>query len=176
MATLRLARSLIERALIAISLLLMVTLAVLVVVAVAFRYGGASLTWYDEIASILLVWITYYGAALAALRRAHLGFPLLVAALPPILRVPLLLVTEALVILFFALVAFFGWRAIGFLAGDYLISIPWISVGLTLSALPIGAVLFIAAELLTLPDRLAEALKDTPAVEGEQQALEGGPR
>ena len=31
-----------------------------------YRKAGASLTWYDEIASILLAWVTYYGAALAA--------------------------------------------------------------------------------------------------------------
>ena len=48
----------------------MVTLAVEVTVGVAFRYVGHSLVWYDELASILLAWVTYYGAALATLKRA----------------------------------------------------------------------------------------------------------
>ena len=59
-------------------LFLMAALAVVVVMAVAFRKAGASLVWYDEVASILLAWLTYYGAALAALHRAHIGVPTLV--------------------------------------------------------------------------------------------------
>ena len=57
---------------------LMVALAVVVVLGVVFRRLGAALVWYDEIASILLAWLTFYGAALAALHRAHIGFPKLV--------------------------------------------------------------------------------------------------
>jgi TRAP-type C4-dicarboxylate transport system permease small subunit len=175
MAALRLARLTFERLLILICLVLMASLAVLVVAAVAYRWAGASLAWYDEVASILLAWITYYGAALAALRRAHLGFPNLVAALPPVIRVPLLIATEALIIFFFALVAWFGWRAIELLRGDHLISLPWVPVELVQSVIPIGAVLFILAELLTLPDKFREALAGKPVVEGEH-ALAGPPR
>ena len=58
-------------------LVLLASLAVVVVVGVGFRKAGAALVWYDEVASILLAWLTYYGAALAALRRAHIGVPTL---------------------------------------------------------------------------------------------------
>ena len=61
----------------------MVALAVEVTMGVAFRYTGNALVWYDEVASILLAWVTYYGAALAALKRAHIGVPELVHMLPP---------------------------------------------------------------------------------------------
>lgn len=172
MAVLGVARSVLERLLIAVCLILMASLAVLVVAAVAFRWGGASLTWYDEIASILLAWITYYGAALAALRRAHLGFPNLVALLPPAIRVPLVIATEAAVIFFFTLVAWFGWRAIDLLRGDHLISLPWIGVEIVMSVIPIGAVLFILAELTTIPERLREASAGRPVVEGEHALVE----
>jgi TRAP-type C4-dicarboxylate transport system permease small subunit len=171
MAALRMAGALFERLLIAVCLVLMVALATLVVAAVAWRWAGASLSWYDEIASILLAWITYYGAALAALRRAHLGFPNLVVALPPAIRVPLLVVTEAAVIGFFVLVAWFGWRAMTLLAGDTLISLPWIGVEYALSVIPIGAALFVVAECMTLPDRFREARAGRPVIEGEH-ALE----
>jgi hypothetical protein len=53
---------------------LMVSLTTLVIVAVIYRKAGASLSFYDEVASVVLAWITYYGAALAALRRKHIGF------------------------------------------------------------------------------------------------------
>ncbi len=73
-------RQVLERLLEGVCMLLMVGLAVVVMLAVAYRYGGASLVWYDEVAAIMLVWLTYYGAALAALRRAHLGFPGIVSS------------------------------------------------------------------------------------------------
>ena len=64
----------------------MVALALVVVLGVVFRRLGAALVWYDEVASILLAWLTFYGAALAALHRAHIGFPKLVDGLGPRLR------------------------------------------------------------------------------------------
>ena len=72
-----------EQLLEAIVLVLMIALTVLVIVGAAFRYLGNALTWYDETASIGLVWLTYFGSALAALRGAHIGVPGLVNAMPP---------------------------------------------------------------------------------------------
>ena len=46
-------------------------LAVVVVLGVGFRKFGAALVWYDEVASVLLAWLTYYGAALAATPAAR---------------------------------------------------------------------------------------------------------
>ena len=64
----------------------MVALTAVVVYAVVSRKLGASLSWYDEIAAIQLAWITYYGAALAALRRKHIGFDGVLLSLPPSAR------------------------------------------------------------------------------------------
>src|SRR3546814_4936316 len=55
-------------------IILMVALTVVVIVGVCYRIAGNSLSWYDEVASVQLAWITYYGAALAALKRRHIGF------------------------------------------------------------------------------------------------------
>ena len=57
-------RSVFERILEITVIILMCALALLVVVAVGFRKAGAALAWYDEIASVLLAWLTYYGACL----------------------------------------------------------------------------------------------------------------
>ncbi|MEZ5593738.1 MAG: TRAP transporter small permease subunit [Gammaproteobacteria bacterium] len=157
MSALHAVRMLFQRLLETICVLLMVGLAVVVVLAVGFRYMGSSLSWYDEVAAIMLAWLTYYGAALAALRRAHLGFPNLVSSLPPLLRVPLLLISEALVFTFFGLLAWFGWQVIVILQGDTLTSLPWVSISFTQSVIPIGAVLFMIAEAITLPEQLREA-------------------
>lgn len=130
----------------------MVALAVVVVLGVAFRRLGAALVWYDEVASILLAWLTFYGAALAALHRAHIGFPKLVDGLAPHLRRPLILVGEVFVLAFFAVVAWAGWRVFGILGGDTLVSLPWVPQRLAQSVVPIGAILFIIAQLTTLPE------------------------
>jgi len=122
-----------------------------VIVAVIFRKAGASLSWYDEIASILLAWITYYGSALAALRRGHIGFDGVLLALPLKWRAVAVIIAEILVISFFAIMAWAGWRILDVLEGNTLVSLTWVPVQVTQSVIPIGAVLFIIAELLSIP-------------------------
>jgi TRAP-type C4-dicarboxylate transport system permease small subunit len=159
-----------ERALEAMLMALMSTLAILVIAAVALRAANAPLTWYDEVAGVLLAWITYYGAALAALKRAHLGFPNLVAALPPAIRVPITLLASLIVIAFFLVAAWFGLQVVILLQGDYLTSLRWVPISFTQSVVPVGAILFVIAELLVLPDRLREAA--TGAAPAEQHVPE----
>lgn len=146
-----------ERLLEAIVIVLMITLAAEVTIGVIYRTLGYSLAWYDEIASVLLAWLTYYGAALAALKRAHIGVPGLVQALPRRLRLPLVLVAETLVFGFFLLLAWVGLQVMDMLATDFLISLPDVSSDYTQSVIPIGAVLFIVAEALNLPETLRSA-------------------
>jgi TRAP-type C4-dicarboxylate transport system permease small subunit len=146
-----------ERTLEWIVIALMVVLAAEVTAGVVFRYVGYSLVWYDEVATILLAWVTYYGAALGALKRAHIGVPELVAMLGPSLRVPAALLAEAFVFAFFVILAWIGYSVLDVLAGDTLVSLPWVSVAVAQSVIPISAVLFIVAEGLALPDALREA-------------------
>lgn len=124
-----------------------VALALLVVVGVASRKAGYSLVWYDEVAAILLAWVTYYGAALAALHRAHLGLPNLVRRAPRPARLVLGVLREGAIIGFFALAAWMGVDLMAALGGTFLVSLPWLPSQIVYSAIPIGAVLFIVAEL-----------------------------
>ena len=140
-------------------IVLMVALAVEVTAGVVFRYTGYALAWYDEIASVLLAWVTYYGAALGALKRAHIGVPELVAKLSPPLRVPVRLFAKVCTIAFFSVLAWVGYTVLEVLVYDTLVSLPEVSVAWTQSVIPVSSVLFIAAELFTLPDDLAEARK-----------------
>jgi TRAP-type C4-dicarboxylate transport system permease small subunit len=145
-----------ERLLEVVVLLLMALLALVVVGGVLFRKFGAPLVWYDEVASILLAWLTYYGACLAALRRAHIAYPGFVESIRPSRRWPLIVVREIVVIGFFAVAAWAGWKVVMVLDGYYLTSLPWFPRQFTESVIPITAVLFIAAELLTVPDMIHE--------------------
>lgn len=162
-------RNLFERALEAIVIVLMTALTALVIAGFFFRYIGYALSWYDELASIGLVWLTYYGSALAALKGAHIGVPGLVNAMPPYLRVIATVIAEAFVFLFFAVLAWTGIQVLSVLGGDSMVSLPWVPLRLTQSVIPIGAILFILAEILRLPKLMQDArgggFKDTEELE-----------
>lgn len=154
-----------ERFLEALVILLMAALALEVTVGVVFRTLGRALVWYDEIASVLLAWLTYYGAALAALKRAHIGFPGLLRSLEPRWRLPLTLLAEACVFGFFGLLAWVGYQVLEVLATDYLVSLPAVSVKYTQSVIPVSALLFMIAEALVLPELIREARGMQPAAD-----------
>lgn len=142
---------------------LMVALTAIVVIAVIYRKFDASLSWYDEVASVVLSWITYYGGALAVLKRKHIGFDSVLLAFPMPLRMYLAIFAEIVFIAFFALLAWAGWQVVQILEGDSLVSLRWVPVQFTQSVIPIGAALFILCELLALPAylRMVAAGKST---------------
>jgi TRAP-type C4-dicarboxylate transport system permease small subunit len=140
-----------------ISGILIVGLTAVVVYSVVWRYvGGSSPRWYDEVAAIMLVWLTYYAGALAALKRGHIGVDGVLLMLPQTWRMAAAVLTEILVIAFFALLAWTGFVVLQILGGMSLVSLRWISVQFTQSVIPIGAILFIIAQLLSMPRHLAK--------------------
>ena len=140
-----------------ITALIVAALTVLIVLGTAYRYMGAALSWYDEVASIGLVWMTYFGSALAALKGAHIGFPGLVNAMPPRWRVPATIFAEACVFFFFGLLAYAGWQVLMILEGMTLVSLPRVPVQLTQAIIPLGAILFMLAEAMRLPEVMRDA-------------------
>ncbi len=141
----------------AIVVVLMVAIAIEVTIGVIYRAIGQSLSWYDEVAVILLAWLTFYGSALAALKRAHIGFPGIVNSLQPRVRLPVVILGKVIVIAFIGLVGWIGFSVLEVLATDYLVSLPAVSVAWTQSVIPISCAMFIVAELLNLPDTLRAA-------------------
>jgi TRAP-type transport system small permease protein len=146
-----------ERLLEWIVIALMVMLSIEVTAGVFFRTIGLSLAWYDEVASVMLAWLTFYGSALASLKRAHIGFPGLVRALPPGWQVAFVLLAQVLVIGFFALLGWMGYRILEILETDHLVSLPWVTIAWTQSVIPVSAVLIIVAEVVNIPQMVREA-------------------
>jgi TRAP-type C4-dicarboxylate transport system permease small subunit len=140
-----------EKILEAITMTLMLALASIVVVGVIYRWAGHSLVWYDEVAAIGLCWLTYYGAALGALKRSHIGIPSIIVAIKPPYRMPFVVFGEIIVIGFFAAIAYLGVVVLDALRDDTLVSLTWVQLKFTQSVIPIGAVLYIIAELLNFP-------------------------
>lgn len=137
-----------------VTILLMVALTFVVAISVVYRLMGRSFSWYDEVAVVGLAWITYYGAALAALRRRHIGFDSVLLSLPKPARLAAAIFAEAVVLAFFLLLAWAGMRVLSVLGGETLVSLDWVPVRLTQSVIPVGAVLFIAGQILSMPDYL----------------------
>ena len=143
---------------------LMIVLFAEVTLGVVFRALGRSLIWYDEIASVLLAWLTFYGAALASVKRAHIGCPELVDALPWRARRALNIVAEVLVIAFFVLLGGVGAWIMPVLATDALVSLPEVPMSIVQSVIPISAALIVLAELIHLADLVRRA--EPPATAG----------
>jgi TRAP-type transport system small permease protein len=154
-----------ERALESVCIGLMAALAVEVTAGVVFRYSGHSLVWYDEVATILLAWVTFYGSALAVLKHAHMGVPEVVAMLPPGPRIAAAVLAQLCTLSFFVLLAWLSYTVLDVLAADRLVSLPAISVAYAYSAIPIGAVLFVVAQLLVFPEVLRKARHGAAATE-----------
>ena len=150
---------------------LMIILAVEVAVGVAFRTFGQSLAWYDEVASVLLAWLTFYGAALASVKRAHIGCPELVEKMPWRARRIANIVAQLLVIAFFLLLGGVGVWVLPVLATDSMVSLPWIPISVVQSVIPLSAALIVVAEFTHLADLVVA--RKPPAAAGGLPLSEG---
>jgi TRAP-type C4-dicarboxylate transport system permease small subunit len=142
---------------------LMVLLALEVTIGIVFRVGGRSLVWYDEMASVMLAWLTFYGSALASVMRGHIACPEVVNQLPDGARRTVNAFAQVLVILFFLLLGYVGLTIMPMLAGDTLVSLP-IPMNLVQSVIPISAALIVVAEFTHLIDMLGRPA--APAAHG----------
>lgn len=131
---------------------LVVTLAVEVTLGIVFRMSGHSLVWYDEVASVLLAWLTFYGSALASVKRAHIGCPEVVDQFPPAVKQAVSIFGQILVILFFALLGWVGLTIMPALQGDAMVSLPWVPMNFVQSVIPISSALILVAEIMFLID------------------------
>lgn len=136
--------------------MLMVILAVEVTVGVVFRTLGQALSWYDELASVLLAWLTFYGSALASVRRSHIGCPEVVEQMPWNARRALGIFAQLLVIGFFGLLGWVGAEILPVLHGESMVSLDWVPMSVVQSVIPVSSALIVVAEITHLIDLLLE--------------------
>ena len=140
--------------------ILIAALTATVVAGVIYRKMEWTLEWYDEVASVILAWLTYYGAALVALRRGHISVPGLVRVLPKPGRIAALICSEIIVIGFFAILGWQGYQVLDLLGTMGMTSLPRVPIQFTQSVIPIGATIFILAELLSFKQAWQQATDD----------------
>jgi len=130
---------------------LLAALAVLVCLGVFFRYVlNSSLVWYDEFASYMLVWLTFYGAVVADYHRRHINFDLLVNKLAPATRRAVDVVGELAVLGFQFVLCYYGWVLMGKMGDETAISLPWVKVSWISSVLPIAGALLLVISVARL--------------------------
>ncbi|MGQ0749551.1 MAG: TRAP transporter small permease [Betaproteobacteria bacterium] len=133
------------------AILLLAALTTLVCAGVFFRYVlNASLVWYDEFASYMLVWLTFYGSIVAQYHGRHINFELLVDKLKPAARRVADIVSELAVLGFQFVLFWYGWILTERMGDETAISLPWVKVTWINSVLPItgGIMLLISATRL----------------------------
>ena len=120
------------------AIFLLAAMVVLVCLGVFFRYVlNSSLTWYDEFASYLLVWLTFYGSVVADYHRRHIGFELLVDKLGKLQRRVVDGIAEIAVLGFQFVLFYYGWVLTERMADETAIALPWVKVSWINSVLPI---------------------------------------
>jgi len=130
---------------------LLAGLVVVVCLGVFFRYVlNASLVWYDEFASYLLVWLTFFGAVVADYHRRHIGFELVVDKLAPPTRRVVDLLAELAVLGFQFVLFYYGWVLTQKMGDETAISLPWVKVSWVSSVLPITGGLMLLISLTRL--------------------------
>ena len=129
---------------------LVIGLALEVTLGIVFRAIGKSLSWYDEVASVMLAWLTFYGSALASVKRAHISCPEVVEQAPPRARRAIAIVAQTLVIAFFVLLGWIGASILPIIASETLVSVPAVSMAVVQSVIPVSCVLIVIAEVLHL--------------------------
>lgn len=128
---------------------LLVAMTLVVFLQVFFRYiMNAPLSWPEETARIMIVWLSFVGGYMAMREDKHLGFGLLVEKLPARLQEIVGVLARASVVAFLLVVV---WQGYGFTRDNVEIPMPYtdVSTGLWVySVFPIGGGLMLLQSLL----------------------------
>jgi tripartite ATP-independent transporter DctM subunit len=127
---------------------------------VVSRYAfGRPLTWTDELASILFLWLAMFGAVIALRRGEHMRLTTFVNLLRPQWRAWVDTVSAMIVILYVLLILFPSYE---YITGQWLISTPALELHDTfrVASIGIGVVLMMAIALV----RLAESARPVHVV------------
>jgi TRAP-type C4-dicarboxylate transport system permease small subunit len=135
------------------AVLLLVLMVAVVCLGVFFRYVlNASLVWYDEFASYLLVWLTFYGAVVASYRKRHIGFEVVVGRFEPKTRRIIDFISECFVLSFQIVLFGYGWLLVRKMGDESAVSLTWVKMGWVYSVLPIAGGLMLVISLMRLVD------------------------
>ncbi len=130
---------------------LLVVMVMLVTAGVFYRYVlNAALVWYDEFASYLLVWLTFYGAVLATQRGVHIEFDELVRRLAPGPRRWMEAFSGLCTLAFHLILLMYGIVLMRSMEAETAISLPGVMMAWVYSALPMSGALLLVFTLVRM--------------------------
>lgn len=121
---------------------LLIAIALLIAVAVVFRYGlGAPILYSYELASLLFVWLVFLSLAGGAAQAAHLGADVLTPYLGPNALRVLHILAHACSLAVLAYISWYAWV----LAGRTRVEMPTLGLSMAwmYAAVPAGCALYI---------------------------------
>ncbi|MDH5539114.1 MAG: TRAP transporter small permease [Rhizobacter sp.] len=102
---------------------------------------GSGSSWPEPIAIMLMVIFSFFGGAAAYRAGAHIAVQMLTAQLPPPLRRGAALLSDAVMLAVCGFIVVWGTHLCIGTWGQSLDTLPWLPVGLTYAALPVGSLL-----------------------------------
>lgn len=133
------------------AVILLVLMVAVVSLGVFFRYVlNAALVWYDEFASYLLVWLTFYGAVVASYRQRHIRFELVVDRFEAGTRRLIDIIGECFVLGFQFVLFYYGWLLTEKMGDETAVSLVWVKMSWVYSVLPITGGLMLLISLVRL--------------------------
>jgi len=70
------------------------------------------LTWTEEVARYLFVWLVFFGASAAIRNRSHVAVEFFLPLYPPAVRKIVSLASSLLILLFLGVVMYWGWKEV----------------------------------------------------------------
>jgi len=127
-------------------------MSLIIPVGVFMRYFvGVGAQWPEPIAILLMMIFTFIGAAAAYRSGGHIAVTMLVDRLPQAAQAVALRVVDLLMVVVCLFVAGYGTRLVMNTMGQSIAELPWLPVGVTYLAIPLGAL----ATLLFVLERIA---------------------
>lgn len=123
-----------------LGIVLMLAMAVVVTLAVVFRYLlNAPFSWAGEVSVYLLIWVSFIGGSLGLKYRSQAAVTILLDYLPARVQKILLIIGHVLILLFFALMLYYSYQwvlspGVAFQKSSALLMPMWIPF----SAVPVG--------------------------------------
>ncbi len=152
--------------------ILMLAMLGVVLLGVFFRYLlGSSLSWYDEFAGYILVWLTMYGSVVGLARRKHIGFETLQEKLPPGGRRAVEIFATLCVLGFSVVLSVSGWILMKAMAAETAVSLPGVEMAWVYSVMPASGALMVLVGAIQLIALLRGG--DVPGA-SRRKALEEG--
>ncbi len=152
-----------------IVLVVLLTLTVLLGVFTRFVLGHQA-EFTDELARLLLIWVSFIGGALAFERKAHLGVDFFVGKLDPAAAKSVAVIVQVLIIALALSVLVVGGYTLA--AGQMQQRLPTLSFltrGMVYLALPVSGIFIVLFSL----ENMLDTLKAPAVPEGETKASEG---